>query len=377
MPYAKPNVCQPPLFGGAAAWMDHWRGMPEYSCENLLPSYSVKVNFLSAEDMEEFGNLLGQKIGSKTKSVWFPAQAPESHIGIEYTSEVSKPAFPIYIVSKGRAERQLTASSLMDMGIDFRVIVELCDYEEYSWALGEERVLLLPQAYKDNYDTCLADKSKSTGSGAARNYAWDHSIELGYTRHWVMDDNIDGFHRLNRNLKVPAKTGAIFCAMEHFALRYDNVALAGPAYSMFAKRKDSAPAFVLNTRLYSCILIKNDIPFRWRGRYNEDVDLSLRVLKSGLCTVQFNAFLQNKVTTQTMSGGNTTEFYAEEGTAPKTEMLVRLHPDVAKEVFRFGRVHHHVDYSPFKRNALILSSDPPAGVDEFGMSLKRSMEVAP
>lgn len=35
-------------------------------------------------------------------------------------------------------------------------------------------------------------------------------------------------------------------------------------------------------RAFPCILIQNDIPFRWRGRYNEDTDLSLRALKA-LC----------------------------------------------------------------------------------------------
>jgi hypothetical protein len=93
-------------------------------------------------------------------------------------------------------------------------------------------------------------------------------------------------------------------------------------------------------------------PYRWRGRYNEDTDLSLRVLKAGYCTIQFNAFLCGKVTTQRMKGGNTKEFYAQEGTLNKSKMLEDMHPDVAKVVWRFNRWHHHVDYSPFKRNRL-------------------------
>ena len=29
-----------------------------------------------------------------------------------------------------------------------------------------------------------------------------------------------------------------------------------------------------------------------------------------------------------------------------------MHPDVASVVYKFGRWHHHVDYSPFKNNKL-------------------------
>ena len=109
----------------------------------------------------------------------------------------------------------------------------------------------------------------------------------------------------------------------------------------------------MNTRIYSCLLIQNDIPYRWRGRYNEDTDLCLRVLKDGNCTIQFNAFLQEKLQTQTLKGGNTEDFYSKEGTYPKSKMLEDLHPDVAKIVWKFNRWHHHVDYKVFKKNKLI------------------------
>ena len=178
-----------------------------------------------------------------------------------------------------------------------------------------------------------------------------HGIILsckGTQRHWVMDDNLDAFHYLNRNIKEPVRTGVIFTSAEDFINRYDNVPLAGFNYYSFCKTTDKVPPFVHNTRIYSCLLIDNSMDIRWRGRYNEDTDLSLRVLKSGKCTIQFNTFLCGKVTTQRMSGGNTKEFYDEEGTLPKSQMLVDMHPDCAKLVWKFNRWHHQVDYSKFK-----------------------------
>jgi hypothetical protein len=283
-----------------------------------------------------------------------------------------QPRYPVYIVSKGRWKNRLTSRALDTMGVPYKMIVEESQLFNYQAEIGRERCLVLPQKYLDEYDTCddLGD-SKSKGPGAARNFAWDHAIESGAEKHWVMDDNLDAFHRLNRNMKRESDTPAVFAAMEDFVDRYENVPIAGPNYYNFVKATDGVPPFTTNTRIYSCLLIQNDAPYRWRGRYNEDTDLSLRVLKDGLCTIQFNAFLQGKVTTQRMTGGNTEEFYAEEGTKAKSEMLADLHPDVASVVWRFNRWHHHVDYKPFKKNRLKRKAniDIPQGINNYGMEL--------
>ena len=263
-------------------------------------------------------------------------------------------SIPKYIVSKNRWDKCLTAKALDLLGVPFKVIVEEDQFDLYAETVGEGRLLILPQEYLDNYDTCddLGD-SKSKGPGAARNFAKDHSKDRGDVYHWVLDDNLHDFHRLHQNQKIPVRSDVTFRATEDFVQRYSNVPLAGMNYYSFCKKTDRVPPFVANTRIYSCLLIRNDIGLDWRGRYNEDTDLSLRVLKRGDCTIQMNAFLCGKVTTQRMKGGNTDEFYEDEGTLPKSQMIADLHPDVAKVVWRFNRWHHHVDYRPFKGNKLV------------------------
>jgi len=276
--------------------------------------------------------------------------------------------YPIYIISKSRWKKRLTADALQEMGIDYKIIVEQHEFDNYAQMVGKNKVLVLPKTYRDEYVTCdELGNEKSKGPGAARNFALDHS---NAERHWVMDDNIDGFYRLNQNLKVKCLTSAIFRAAEDFVDRYENVPLAGFNYVMFAKRKDSPPPFVLNTRIYSCLLVSNLIKYRWEGRYNEDTHLSLRVLKDGDCTIQFNAFLANKVRTQLMAGGNTDEFYAKEGTLNKSKMLENLHPDCSKVVWKFDRWHHFVDYNVFKKNKLKRKIDwNYSGINNYGMKL--------
>lgn len=283
-----------------------------------------------------------------------------------------KPKYPIYIISKGRWESRLTSKALDKMNIKYFVIVEEHEYSNYVKEIGEEKILVLPKKYLDEYVTCDdLSNEKSKGPGAARNFAWEHSISMGFKKHWVLDDNINGFYRLNANMKINCESAAIFRAAEDFVDRYENVPIAGFNYAMFAKRKDSLPPFVLNTRIYSCLLIENSINYRWEGRYNEDTHLSLRVLKDGYCTIQFNAFLQNKVRTQTLKGGNTEAFYEKEGTMPKSEMIEKLHPDVAEIVWKFDRWHHHVNYNQFKKNRLIKKNDLVIKKEnnEYGMKL--------
>jgi len=280
------------------------------------------------------------------------------------------PEYPIYIVSKGRWETRLTSKALEYMKVPYHIVVEEQEYDKYASVIDTKKILVLPPKYLQDYDTCDGlGTTKSVGPGAARNFVWDHS--KGAKRHWVMDDNFDAFHRMNRNIKAEVESGTIFKCMEDFVDRYENIYIAGPNYYSFCKTTDSVPPFVLNTRIYSCLLIQNDIPYRWRGRYNEDTDLCLRILKDGFCTVQFNAFLAGKVTTQRMAGGNTKEFYALEGTLNKSKMLEDLHPDVAKVVWRFNRWHHSVDYSQFKKNKLIKREGIEILniINNYGMSL--------
>lgn len=282
------------------------------------------------------------------------------------------PRFPIYIPSKGRYDTCLTVKAFERMGVPYYVIVEQQEYKKYIEVIDKKKVLILPKKYQDDYDTFddLGYK-KSKGAGAARNFAWQHSIDNKFKWHWVIDDNIVKFYRLNKNLKVPVSDGTIFRCMEDFVLRYENIAMAGPHYDYFIPRKQKSKPFILNTRVFSCNLIRNDIKFRWRGRYNEDADLSIRILKAGWCTIQFFAFLQGKVPTQVMKGGNTV-IYKDLGTYPKSIMLVNMHPDITRLVKRYGRWHHVTDYSVFKKNKLIRKKDIKIDnkIDNYGMVFK-------
>lgn len=313
------------------------------------------------------------------------------------------PQFPLYIPSKGRSELMITSKALTAMGVRHTLIVEEAELAAYERAVKRDQLLVdllvLDPAYQREYEAL--DKyglERPIGAGPARNFAWDHAVSGGHEWHWVMDDNIYSFRRLQNTRRYKVKTASFWRVMEDFVLRYRNVALAGPNYSSFAPGSRSLwfpkgqPPFYINSRIYSCNFIRNSLPFRWRGRYNEDTILSLDALTSGWCTILFNAFLQEKAPTQTVPGGNTEDFYkgggdqvkgktrqqksgkkyAEDSTREKTVFLQNIYPEYTKIVYKFGRIHHNVNYMPFKNRKLILRDDIeiPTGKNEYGMRLK-------
>lgn len=267
------------------------------------------------------------------------------------------PKYPVYIISKGRWESRLTSKCFEKIKVPYSIVVEEQEFDKYAEVIDPQKILILPPKYKDEYDACdNLGLTRSKGSGPARNFVWDHAISTGAKWHWIFDDNIMDFYLSNTNRKIRVGDGTIFKMMEDFCDLYENIAIAGPNYQFFIVSTCKYPPYYKNTRIYSMLLIRNDIPYRWRCRYNEDTDLSLRVLKDGWCTIQFNMFLGDKAETQTMKGGNTEELYGE-GTLAKSKMLVNLHPDVSRLIWKYDRWHHYVNYKLVGKQRLIRKNN--------------------
>lgn len=325
----------------------------------------VKYNLSSFNCQRElFSKVVDQKITDKTKSIWYPFKSHRRKEAqpVWVSDDAISNKYPIYVISKGRFNNCLTAKELIRIGVEFYLVVEPQEYEDYKKEFPNVSIIKTPFS------------NLGEGSIPVRNFVLEHSLSNGFKRHWVLDDNISNFHRLNKNEKYKVDDGRIFKICEEFTDRYKNVKISGMNYYSFAKATDPVPPFQVNTRIYSCILIDNSIKHRWRGKYNEDTDLSIRVLKDGDCTILFNAFLCGKTTTLRMKGGNTGEVYG--GTDNRKEFAESLrdqHPDVVDVVWRFNRWHHQVNYKPFKKNKLIKKDGLKIieGVNNYGMELRK------
>jgi len=271
------------------------------------------------------------------------------------------PKYPIYIPSKGRWESRLTSKTLEAISVPYHVVIEQQEYDNYAAVIDPAKILALPFSNR--------------GLIAARCWIMEHSIAAGAARHWQLDDNIRDFYRLTNNIKYRVGSGTVFRAAEDFSDRYENIAYSGFQYELLAPRTRKGPPFILNTRIYSCTLVNNSIPYRWRSIYNDDTDVSLMALKDGWCTILFNAFLADKAATMSVKGGNTEALYKldnADGRLLMAQALQKLHPDVVKIVWKWSRWQHQVDYRSFKANRLIKKKGIiiPEGIDNYGMVLK-------
>lgn len=251
--------------------------------------------------------------------------------------------YPVYIISKGRWQRPLTAKIFLKEKIPFKIAVEPQEYENYCKAVGEENVAKLPFS------------NLGLGSYPARNWCWSDSIDKGFDKHFVFDDNIVCFSRLNHGKRTRTDALIALNTLQKLSDRYTNVAIAGFNYRYFVTRETKKP-FSINTHVYSGMLINNKISYRWRLKYNEDVDLCLQALHDGWCTILMHAFLIDKVsTTVKMKGGNQDELYQnnnEMKKALKSCSLQQIWPQYVKVVQRFGRPHHHVNWTKYFKQPL-------------------------
>jgi hypothetical protein len=345
---------------------DLWTDMPEFEIAGEKGYQDLIVHFSDSLAVVEFSELVKQKITKDTRFIYFPCKKKRQIKQYCIKSLESHPLkYPVFVISKGRWKSRLTVKSLEEIGVPYKVVIEPQEFEEYSSVIDKKNILILPFS------------NLGQGSIPVRNWVWDFARSLGVKRYWILDDNIRDFYRSFKGVRIKVADGTIFRCAEDFVDRFENVPMAGLNYSMFGFNR-IAP-FTPNTRIYSCILLETKFPLRWRGRYNEDTDLSLRILKAGYCTILFNVFLCGKVATMRMRGGNTDELYKKtakfDGRLEMAKTLLNEHPDVVKIVRKWGRWQHSVDYSSFEKNRffLVKNRQPFMGkfVNEYGMKLFR------
>ena len=72
------------LFEMKEWWGDEWEGMPEFVQNDITSWKSIIIHLKDRNDMEAFGRLINQRIGKKTKSLWYPELTPAQLIKIRY-----------------------------------------------------------------------------------------------------------------------------------------------------------------------------------------------------------------------------------------------------------------------------------------------------
>lgn len=276
--------------------------------------------------------------------------------------------YPIFIISYNRALNHKTAKELAKYGVYHYMVVHKEQLEEYQKHQTTEMkkyttFLVFDDTYKLKYETCdnIPHRIKNAGSGAERNFAWDYAKNiLKSSAHWLMDDNMYFYHVVGKNDKnvyVRRKTSKEdfikkFHKAEEFFDKYENLLMIELTQNDFLVNCVLL-AYSLNTRCFSCNLIYNNMPIRWRGRYNEDVILSTDIMVAGYCIASYHGgILKAKGSTREARGGNhkikdgdTQSIYSDGinykfSSNDKTNLLLKVYPKYYRKVVKYGRIHH-------------------------------------
>lgn len=254
------------------------------------------------------------------------------------------PQYPVYVVSKNRwGKNCLTVKALEIMDCPYKIIIEKNEYNKYSAFIDEDNILVLP--------------TENNCSTPARNFAWQHAIKSGFNKHWVLDDNLLHFKRWDQNALRIIESGVFFKVLEDYMDRFSNVGILSTYYGSDIRQNDMSKKMIkFQGRCYSCLLIDHQLldkhlDSRWEGIYNEDVDLTIRVMKAGLCTITTSTFVVTKMTTGKCTGGNQTLYddWSLEGFAKKFDALKKKHPEYVElnNKYKDGRKHHKVNYDVY------------------------------
>lgn len=364
---------------------EHYFNMPEFKWSPNIQSRSyIKVECPTQEVRDAVFKKFGAKSGGLNYIHYKIDPNPAADCEYTFTHKIT-PKYPLYVITLGRWDKTYTIDTLEEMGIDFNICVEPKEYDKYAAnpKIDTEKIIKLPENFSE----------RGQGGIPVRNFVWEHSVQNGHKKHWIIDDNIEGFFRWNNNVQKKVKDGVFFRIMEDFSDRYTNLGLAGCQYFSFVPSNEPRRTqFIINTRVYSCILINTELldkrlDERWRGRYNEDTDLCLRVLSTGdLCTVNFNNLLSGKKTTGTVKGGNTNTIYEfgenkEEnakftGLQKKFDELKENWGDIVQYTnakHADGRPHHVIHYTKLFKQKLVMkegvSKEP--FINEYNMKFEK------
>jgi hypothetical protein len=311
------------------------------------------------EDKDDIHKLLGVNRVS-SQYLWFPERIKQDKHFMKASITTTK--YPIYVISKGRYFRNKkyqapkTIQYLQTIGIDYRIVVEPQELENYAKSIHRSKIVVLPEKYLN----------KNQGGIPARNFVHHLNCADDVYAYWILDDNIVDYFWVDNNERYKVRDAIAFRMLEDCMDNFDNCYLSAHQYKMFSPPTDYRNVVQYNGRVFSSILIRTDIETLneegdiWRGKYNEDVDLSLRILKKGLPTILLTSLTCDKERTGSSKGGNTDSIYQEDGNGSgveKTNALLEHHSDCIDIIERYGRTHHKINVDMFKDNILIKNKD--------------------
>jgi hypothetical protein len=242
------------------------------------------------------------------------------------------PRYPIYIPSRGRAGVAPLPDLLTAAGLPYRLAVDPPDVAAYTARYGAAAVLPLPPAGVGSIYAAREAIRTAAAAGPA-------------ARHWQLDDDIHQFLTWVDGRRVPCDAATALRTVEDFADQYANVAIAGPAFSLWAFHPRTA--LRVNGPVVCALLIDHALPLHFRGPCSEDLDFNLQALASGRCTVVLQTVQFVVLGTMTQPGGMRPVYSHADGRLRLVRDLQRRWPGVVRTRRVYGQPRPQIAWRKF------------------------------
>lgn len=280
-------------------------GLPPYD----IPDYIYNTIFFNLKYTSlNFDLFLNNPLFIQSKSSYlYSFSYKYSYDLINYNYNFTKSyinKYPIYIVSFNRYNlRGHTIDFLELMNVKYYICIQEKEYDKYHSSILK---------YNWKGASLITSINTSDGSFHQRNKCLTHSYNNGFSKCWILDDNIRGWYYYNNNKKIRLNNPCVFSFLEDII---DNIKepCGIISHNYYMDLRTQVYPLQINTKNYSSCLINTKLLFdnniSFRLKYNEDVDLSLQILQKGLKTISTNFFLCLKMATLSTKGGNTDSIY--------------------------------------------------------------------
>lgn len=249
--------------------------------------------------------------------------------------------YPIYVPSKGRPAFK-TLKHLKELKCEKYLVIEPQDFSDYKQHDNDMHLIILPE--------------NNQGIAYARQVIKLHAEQKGYTWFWMIDDDIQNFHKIQADAKLKnTPAGFSLHDAQEMITSQKKIAVGSLNFGQYAFGEGVLKKpMMFNRRCIICTLNNTDIQRKFSYDLNcklkEDIDFSLQLLVAGYRTAICNGIAITVPENASLKGGCYDEYQRQTNERAVSKYLEdKWGKDILRVVLKKnGRYDVKINWDKFK-----------------------------
>lgn len=264
--------------------------------------------------------------------------------------------FCIFILTHGRADRVHTLTTLKRCGYTGKVYLVIDDEDstatDYYARYGEQVLMFSKEAIAKTFDEGDNFNDRRTIT-YARNACWALAEQVGCRYFMQLDDDYPRMHyKFDDNnfyieKMIQSLDNVLSLVLDYYiSAPFLSIAFSQGGDYIGGQNSNCASTIATKRKAMNSFICAVDRPFKFRGRFNEDVNTYTSLQRMGGCFLTILMLEIKQLKTQSNEGG-ITELYKKFGTYVKSFTTVIYAPScvIVKDMAISNRLHHQVNWN--------------------------------